>query len=59
MVDMVMSAVGYHTGNAAGNAGSVARHVRTPMLLQKLVGLAILGSGYVAIVATLVHAISG
>ncbi|MBN3756961.1 hypothetical protein G3N95_28755 [Paraburkholderia sp. Tr-20389] len=63
MVQMVMNAVGYHAGNEAGNetgnAGSVAQQVRTPMLFQKLVGFAILGSGYVAIVATLVHAVGG
>ncbi|CAD6525108.1 hypothetical protein ACFQ3P_40480 [Paraburkholderia sabiae] len=61
MVQMVMNAVGYHASNAsnAGNARSVAQQVRTPMLFQKLVGFAILGSGYVAIVATLVHAIGG
>jgi hypothetical protein len=55
MVQMVMNAVGYQSGSG----GSVAQQVRTPMLFQKLVGFAILGSGYVAIVATLVHAISG
>ncbi|TXC88677.1 hypothetical protein [Paraburkholderia azotifigens] len=61
MVQMVMNAVGYHAINAgnAGNARSVVQPVRTPMLFQKLVGFAILGSGYVAIVATLVHAIGG
>ncbi len=64
MVQMVMNAVDYHAINAgnagnAGNARSVVQQVRTPMLFQKLVGFAILGSGYVAIVATLVHAIGG
>jgi hypothetical protein len=58
MVQMVMNAVGYHASNT-GNAGNVAQQVRTPMLFQKLVGFAILGSGYVAIVATLVHGIGG
>ena len=58
MVQMVMNAVGYHASSAS-NARSIAQQVRTPMLFQKLMGFAILGSGYVAIVATLVHAISG
>jgi len=61
MVQMVMNAVGFQARNAssAGNARSIAQQVRAPMLFQKLVGFAIVSSGYVAIVATLVRAIHG
>jgi hypothetical protein len=56
MVQMVMTAVGVRS---TSNAVSVAQQVRVPMFFQKLAGLAILGSGYVVIVASLAHAISG
>lgn len=58
MVQMVMNAVGYRAGNAR-DARSVAQQVNGPVLFQKLVGFAILGSGYVTIVASLVHAVHG
>jgi hypothetical protein len=58
MVQMVMNAVGYQAGNAR-DARSVAQQVNGPLLFQKLVGFAILGSGYVTIVASLVHAVHG
>ena len=56
MVQMVMTAVGVRS---TSNAVSVAQQVRVPTFFQKLAGLAIFGSGYVVIVASLVHAISG
>ena len=61
MVQMVMNAVGFQAGNArnARDTRSVAQQVNGPMLFQKLVGFAILGSGYVTIVASLVHAVHG
>ncbi|WP_109480942.1 hypothetical protein [Paraburkholderia sp. C35] len=63
MVQMVMNAVGFQAGRAsrANSAGtrSIAQQVRAPMLFQKLVGFAIVSSGYVAIVATLVRAVHG
>jgi hypothetical protein len=58
MVQMVMNAVGYRAGNAR-DARSVAQQVNGPVLFQKLVGFTILGSGYVTIVASLVHAVHG
>jgi hypothetical protein len=58
MVQMVMNAVGFQAGNA-GDTRSVAQQVNGPVLFRKLVGFAIVGSGYVTIVASLVHAVHG
>jgi hypothetical protein len=55
---MVMNAVRFQAGNA-GDTRSVAQQVNGPVLFRKLVGFAILGSGYVTIVASLVHAVHG
>ncbi|MBN3766379.1 hypothetical protein [Burkholderia sp. Ac-20365] len=61
MVQMVMSAVGFQASGvtSAGSTRSIAQQVRAPMLFQKLVGFAVVSSGYVAIVASLVRAIHG
>ncbi|BFG74534.1 hypothetical protein PTKU46_25670 [Paraburkholderia terrae] len=61
MVQMVMNAVGFQAVSArnARAARSVVQQVNGPVLFKKLVGLAILGSGYVTIVASLVHAVHG
>jgi len=40
-------------------ASRVAQPMHSPMLFQKFAGLAMLGSGYVVIVASLLHAIHG
>jgi hypothetical protein len=50
-----MGAVGYHSGSTGGSA----QQVSGTMLFQKLAGLVILGSGYVVLVASLVHAVKG
>ena len=58
MVQMVMNAVGFQPANAS-DTRSAAQQRNGPVLFQKLVGFAILASGYVTIVASLVHAVHG
>ena len=60
MVQMVMNAVGFqaYAKTTNGNA-RVAQQVRSPMFFQKILGFAVVSSGYVAIVASLVHLTHG
>jgi len=59
MVQMVMKAVGFPAYASTNGNARVAQQVRSPMLFQKVLGFAVVSSGYVAIVASLVHLAHG